>query len=45
MDQILTLVEQILAFFREGEAAAIIKMIKESGVVEIIVNFVKGLIG
>lgn len=28
MDQILAVVEQILAFFQEGEAAAIVDMIK-----------------
>ncbi len=43
MDQILGFVEQLLNYLREGEAADIVGMIKDSGIVDIIVNFFKGL--
>ena len=43
MDQILGFVEQLLNYLKEGEAADIVGMVKDSGVVEVIVNFFKGL--
>lgn len=45
MDQILGFVEQLLSYLKEFEAAGIIKIIKESGVVDAVVDFIKGLIG
>ncbi len=45
MDQILGFVEQLLNYLKEFEAAGIINIIKESGVVDVIVDFVKSLIG
>lgn len=45
MDQILAFVEELLSYLNEGEAADIVGMIKESGIVEMIVNFFKSLIG
>lgn len=43
MDQILAFVEKLLDFLGEGKAADIVNMVKESGVVEMIVNFFQGL--
>ncbi len=43
MDQILGFVEQLLSYLNEGEAADIVGMVKDSGVVEIIVNFFKSI--
>ena len=43
MDTILGFVQQLLAYLNEGEAADIVGMVKDSGVVEVIVNFFKGL--
>lgn len=43
MDQILAFVEQLLAYLNEGEAADIVGMVKDSGVVEIVVNFFKSI--
>lgn len=45
MDKILSFVEQLLAYLNEDEAAGIINIIKESDVVNVIVEFIKGLIG
>ncbi len=45
MDQILGFVEQLLTYLKEFEAAGIIKIIKESGVVEAVVEFFKGIFG
>ena len=43
MDQILAFVEQLLAYLNEGEAADIVGMVKDSGVVGIVVNFFKSI--
>lgn len=43
MDQILAFVEKLLAYLNEGEASDIVGMVKDSNVVEIIVEFFKGL--
>ena len=43
MDQIIAFVEQLLAYLNEGEAADIVGMVKDSGVVEIVVNFFKSI--
>ena len=43
MDKILAFVEQLLAYLNEGEASDIVGMVKDSGVVETIVEFFKGL--
>ncbi len=43
MDQILAFVEQLLAYLNEGEASDIVGMVKDSGVVEIVVNFFKSI--
>ncbi len=43
MDQILAFVEKLLAYLNEGEASDIVGMVKDSGVVEAIVEFFKGL--
>lgn len=43
MDQILALVEQILAYFNEGDAAAIVDMFKNFDFTAI-VDFIKGII-
>ncbi|MEE1285032.1 MAG: hypothetical protein UHK54_09230 [Acutalibacteraceae bacterium] len=43
MDQILAFVEQLLAYLNEGEASDIVDMVKDSGVVEIVVNFFKSI--
>ncbi len=45
MDQILGFVEQLLSYLREFEAAGIISIIKESEIINVIVEFFKGLIG
>lgn len=51
MDQILAVVEQILAYFQEGDAAAVIDMIKNidfTAIIEAINGFIvtiKSLIG
>lgn len=44
MDQILGFVQELLAFLNEGEAADIVGLVKNSGVVEAVVNFVKSII-
>ncbi len=44
MDQILAFVEQLLSYLNEGEAADIVGMVKDSGVVETIVNFFKSIL-
>lgn len=43
MDQILGFVEQLLNYLKEGEAADIVGMVKNSGIVDVIVEFFKGL--
>ncbi len=43
MDQILAFVEKLLSFLGEGKAAEIVNMVKESGIFDVIVDFVKGL--
>ena len=43
MDQILAFVELLLAYLNEGEASDIVGMVKDSGVVEIVVNFFKSI--
>lgn len=43
MEQILAFVEELLDFLNEGKAADIVNMVKESGIVDMIVEFFKGL--
>ncbi len=43
MDQILAFVEELLAFLNEGKAAEIVGMVKDSGVIDAIVEFFQGL--
>ncbi|MBQ3603119.1 MAG: hypothetical protein IJA02_04715 [Clostridia bacterium] len=43
MEQILGFVEQLLDYLKEGEAADIVGMVKNSGIIDVIVNFFKGL--
>ena len=43
MDQILGFVQNLLSYLNEGEAADIVGMVKDSGVVEIVGNFFKSL--
>ncbi len=43
MDQILGFVEQLLNYLKEGEAADIVGMVKDSGIFDVIVEFFKGL--
>lgn len=45
MEQILGFVEQLLSYLHEDEAAGIINIIKESDIVNVVINFFKGLIG
>lgn len=44
MDQILGFVQDLLAYLNEGEAADIVGIVKNSGVVEAVINFVKSII-
>lgn len=44
MDTILGFVEQLLAYLNEGEASDIVGMVKDSGVVEAVINFFKSII-
>lgn len=45
MDQILGFVEQLLNYLREGEAADIVGMIKDSDIVNVVIEFFKGIFG
>lgn len=44
MDQILGFVQDLLVYLNEGEAADIVGIVKNSGVVEAVINFVKSII-
>ena len=44
MDQILGFVQELLSFLNEGEASDIVGMVKDSGIVDMLVNFVKSII-
>lgn len=43
MDKILGFVQELLTYLNEGEAADIVGIVKNSGVVEAVVNFFKGI--
>ncbi len=44
MDTILGFVQQLLSYLNEGEAADIVGMVKNSGVVEAVIGFFKSII-
>ena len=44
MDTILGFVQQLLSYLNEGEAADIVGMVKNSGVVEAVIGIIKSII-